>query len=62
MAKPTYYLWKSDFQSEEEFAHIKERYTNFGFRVVTYQDGQRENNIHDGLKALIKNHFFDNYS
>ena len=32
---------------------------DLGFRVVTYLDGQNDKNIHDGLKAVIKNHYGD---
>lgn len=56
MNKPTYYLWKADFQTEEEFIHTKEKYTDLGFRVVTYIDGNSSRDIHGGIRALIKNH------
>lgn len=56
MNKPTYYLWKNDFSSQEEYEKAKEKYRNLGFRVVSYLDGQNDKNIHDGLKAVIKNH------
>ena len=56
LGKPTYYLWKNDFPTEEAFEQTKEKYRKLGFRVVTYLDGRSENNIHDGLKAIIKNH------
>lgn len=57
MSKPTYYLWRNDFSSQEEFEKAKEQYRKHGFRVVTYLDGQEDKNIHDGLKAIIKNHY-----
>lgn len=60
MAKPTYYLWKSDFETEEALSQEKMKYTAMGFRVVIYQDGISKTNIHNGLKELIKNHFLDN--
>lgn len=56
MNKPTYYLWKNDFSSQEEYEKAKEKYRNLGFRVVSYLDGRNDKNIHDGLKAVIKNH------
>ncbi len=56
MPKPIYYLWKKDFTSQKEFEITKEKFKKLGFRVVTYMDGQPDNNIHDGLKAVIKNH------
>lgn len=57
MNKPTYYLWKNDFSTQEDFETAKEKYRKLGFRVVTYLDGQNDKNIHDGLKAVIKNHY-----
>lgn len=57
MTKPAYYLWKSDFPSDDALSKEKKKYTDFGFRVVIYQDGQNGKNIHDGLKTLIKNHY-----
>ncbi|WP_373249137.1 hypothetical protein [Mediterraneibacter gnavus] len=57
MSKPTYYLWQNDFSSQEECNLAKEKYTKLGFRVVTYLDGTENKNIHDGLKAVIKNHY-----
>ena len=57
MRKPTYYLWRNDFSSEEEYNATKDKYRNLGFRVVTYQDGQSDKDIHVGLKAVIKNHY-----
>ncbi|WP_242987085.1 hypothetical protein [Blautia marasmi] len=57
MKKPTHYLWKSDFQTQTDYLNTKRKYTDLGFRVVTYQDSQKENDIHKGLKELIKNHY-----
>lgn len=57
LKKPTYYLWKTDFHTEEEFNQTKEKYTNLGFRVVTYLDGNNQTDIHSGIKALIQNHW-----
>ncbi len=57
MSKPTYYLWRNNFSSQEEFETAKEQYRKHGFRVVTYLDGKKDENIHDGLKAIIKNHY-----
>lgn len=59
MLKPVYHLWKSDFQTEDAFLQEKRKYTDFGFRVVTYQDGQNSDLIQLGLKELIKNHYQD---
>ena len=56
MRKPTYYLWRTDFSSQEEFEAERKKYTDIGFRVVTFLDGDSNTNIHDGIKALVKNH------
>ncbi|MGL6201381.1 MAG: hypothetical protein ACRC3H_20865 [Lachnospiraceae bacterium] len=59
MEKPTYYLWKSSSQTLEEYESQKDMYTKLGFRVVTFQDGQADTDINDGLKSLIRNHIND---
>ena len=59
MDKPTYYLWKNDYSTQEEYEAAKERYLSIGFRVVTFRDGPKEEEIHTGLKMLIKNHIGD---
>ncbi|MDO4338038.1 MAG: hypothetical protein Q4C91_08125 [Eubacteriales bacterium] len=59
MGKPTYYLWRNDFSTQEEFEAARERFTRIGFRVVTYFDGQQDQDIHTGIKTLIKNHWED---
>lgn len=56
--KPTYYLWNNDFSSQEELEKAEAEYKKLGFRVVTYQDGPKDKNIHDGLKEIVKNHYF----
>ena len=55
--KPTYYLWRNDFPSQEEFEAERKKYADIGFRVVTFLDGDSNTNIHDGIKALVKNHW-----
>ena len=57
LTKPTFYFWKSDFPNDDALSKEKKKYTDFGFRVVVYQEKPKEKNIHDGLKALIKNHY-----
>lgn len=57
--KPTYYLWRSDFSSQEEFEAERKKYTDIGFRVVTFSDGDPDADIHNGIRALIKNHLAD---
>lgn len=59
LRKPTYYLWHSDFASQQEFEAQRYKYTRIGFRVVTFLDGQPEANIHTGIKALVKNHWYE---
>ena len=54
LRKPTYYLWRNDFSSQEEFEAERKKYADIGFRVVTFLDGNSNTNIHDGIKALIK--------
>lgn len=60
MNKPTYYLWQNDFSTQEEYKTSKERFIRIGFRIVTYLDGQQNQDIHTGIKALVKNHWEDN--
>lgn len=57
MKKPTYYLWRNDFSSQKEFEAERKKYADTGFRVVTFLDGFSDSNIHDGIKALVKNHW-----
>ena len=52
-----YYLWRNDFSSQEEFEAERKKYADIGFRVVTFLDGDSNTNIHDGIKALVKNHW-----
>lgn len=59
MRKPTYYLWRSDFSSQQEFEAQWDKYIRIGFRVVTFLDGQPETSIHTGIKALVKNHWHE---
>ena len=56
LMKPTYYLWRTDYPSLEDFEADKEKYRKLGFRIVTFADGQPDKNIHTGIKALIQNH------
>lgn len=60
MKKPNYYLWRSDFSTQEEYEAEKERFSKIGFRVVTYLDGKPDQDIHTGIKALVKNHWEEN--
>lgn len=56
MAKPNYYLWKTEDISMEEIERKKQHWKALGFRVVTFVDGSKEKDINEGIKAVIKNH------
>ena len=57
MSKPTYYLWRNEFQTQQEFEEIKTKYRELGFRVVTFLDGSPDKDINEGIKAVIRNHY-----
>lgn len=57
LRKLTYYLWRSDFSSQQDFEAEREKYSGIGFRVVTFLDGPTDADINIGIKALIKNHW-----
>lgn len=57
MSKPTYYLWRNEFKSEQEFEEIKTKYRSLGFRVVTFLDGSQDKDINEGIRAVIRNHY-----
>jgi hypothetical protein len=59
LKKPTYYLWKSSTETQNDFEFEKKQYEKLGFRVVIFQDGGTDTNIHSGLKSLVKNHIND---
>ena len=42
---------------ESVSASERKKYADIGFRVVTFLDGDSNTNIHDGIKALVKNHW-----
>lgn len=60
MKKPTYYLWRNDFSTQEEYKEAQERFEKIGFRVVTYLDGNPDQDIHTGIKTLVRNHWKEN--
>ena len=62
MKKPTYYLWRDDYATQEEYINEKKRYTRMGFRVVTFKGGQNNLDIQQGIKSVIKNHIVDFYN
>ncbi|MDO4332442.1 MAG: hypothetical protein Q4C58_07090 [Eubacteriales bacterium] len=55
MSNLVHYLWRNDYASQEEYEKEKERYRQYGFRIVTYQDGEKKN-IHEALKKVMQNH------
>ncbi|MCD8324505.1 MAG: hypothetical protein LUC32_06105 [Clostridiales bacterium] len=57
-SKPTYYLLRSDFNSDEDFNAERDKYIKMGFRVVSLREGAN-NDINAGIKALVKNHWTD---
>ena len=59
MSKPTYYLWRNEFQAEQEFENYVVKYRNLGFRVVTFLDGNQNRDINEGMRAIIANHYKD---
>lgn len=61
LGKPTYYIWRDSCSTQEEYEATKERYTRMGFRAVTFKDGRNDNDIQEGIRAVIKNHIIDSY-
>ena len=62
MRKPTYYIWRDNYSTQEEYEITKERYTKMGFRVVTFKDGRNGCDIQEAIRAVIKNHIIDSYN
>lgn len=56
MKQPAYYLWESSYSTHGEYEKAKDKYTKLGYRVVTFQDSQKEHDIYHGLKAIIARH------
>ena len=54
--KTVHFLYDS-YRKQEEFEAERKKYADIGFRVVTFLDGDSNTNIHDGIKALVKNHW-----
>ena len=55
LQKPTYYLWRTDYTSSEDFEADKEKYRKIGFRVVAFADGQPDKNISVDSKPYKRN-------
>ena len=47
------------FAQTDVFEAERKKYTDIGFRVVTFSDGDPDADIHNGIRALIKNHLAD---
>lgn len=62
MQKPSYYLRRSDFSTQDEYENTKKHFTQMGFRVVTFMQSQSNHDIQEGIKALIQNHISDKES
>lgn len=62
LAKPTYYLWRNNAASPDEYKALKERYTKAGFRVVTFQEKESGRNLQESIQSLLKNHVNDSFS
>lgn len=62
MQKKTFYLWRSDYATQEEYENAKKTYTKMGFRVVTFIQKQSGQDIQETIRALIQNHTSDNES
>ncbi|MEZ3433332.1 MAG: hypothetical protein K1W34_01625 [Lachnospiraceae bacterium] len=61
LRKPTYYIWRDNYSTQEEYEITKEHYIKMGFRVVTFKDGRNDYDIQKGIRAVIKNHIIDSY-
>lgn len=59
LRKSTYYIWRDDYSTQEEYKITKEHYTKMGFRVVTFKDGRSDYDIQEGIRAVIKNHIIN---
>ena len=56
MRKPTYYIWRDSYSTQEEYENAKKYYTKMGFRVVAFKDGRKDHDIQEGIRAVIKHH------
>lgn len=59
MKKKSRYLWRNAFPTQEEYEKEKSRFSQMGFRIVTFIQGETGLNPHEGMKALLKNHISD---
>ncbi len=55
MEKPTHYIWRKDFFTQQEYEKEKEKYENSGFRTVTFYDGT-DTNLSDEIQTYIQEH------
>ena len=54
--KITRYLWKKDFDSEEEYEIAKEYYQSIGYRIVTFAYNPDCDDMSVFFRQLVKNH------
>lgn len=59
MKKKSHYLWRNAFPTQEEYEKEKSCFSQMDFRVVTFIQGEADLSLHEGMKALIKNHISD---
>lgn len=52
----TRYLWKKDFDSEEEYEKTKEYYQSIGYRIVTLAYNPDCGDMSVFFRQLVKNH------
>ena len=45
--------------TKEEFEAERKKYTDSGFRVVIFLDGNSDADIHNGIKTMVRNHWND---
>ena len=54
LSKPTYYLWKAEFDSQQKFENVKTSLIDSGFRVVVYIDGKTDNDINTASLQILE--------
>lgn len=59
MQKPTCYLFRNEYATEEDFVFARDLYQDLGFRVVTYVEGNDPGKILDAFETILGNHIHD---
>lgn len=52
----TRYLWRNDFDSEEEYENTKQYYRNLGYRVVSFACNSGCGDMSVFFRQLVKHH------